>query len=270
MPDRIPTILALDFDGVLCDGLSEYFQTSWRTYSQIWTPESLTPPDDLAPCFYRLRPVVEIGWEMPVLLRALMLDISEEAILQDWSKVAQSLIETETLNPADIGKAVDAVRDKWIATDLDGWLNLHRFYPGVTERLYKTLFAAQASLSEPITHLFIVTTKEGRFVKQLLQQQGVYLPEDRIIGKECKRPKHETLRQLIQGFPGETTTLWFVEDRLKTLQAVQQQPDLKQVRLYLADWGYNTAAQKESVRNDPSIRLLSLAEFAQDFSVWPS
>jgi hypothetical protein len=95
------------------------------------------------------------------------------------------------------------------------------------------------------TQLFIVTTKEGRFVKQLLQQQGIELPEERIIGKECKRPKHQTLRQLFEMFPGDATTLWFVEDRLKTLQSVQQQPDLTDVRLYLADWGYNTTAHQE-------------------------
>jgi phosphoglycolate phosphatase-like HAD superfamily hydrolase len=269
MPARAPTILALDFDGVLCDGLLEYFQTSWRTYCQIWKPDSQTPPDDLAPGFYRLRPVVEIGWEMPVLLRALVLGISEETILQDWSKVAQSLMETEKLDAADIGKKVDAVRDEWIATDLDSWLGLHRFYPGVIERLHKTLSTAQTSPSELRTQLFIVTTKEGRFVKQLLQQQGIQLPEERIVGKEVKRPKHETLRQLIEAFPGEAATLWFVEDRLKTLQSVQQQADLEDARLYLADWGYNTTAHQESVRNDPRIRLLSLSQFVQDFSAWP-
>ena len=269
MPARSPRILALDFDGVLCDGLLEYFQTSWRTYSQLWKPDSQTPPTDLASQFYRLRPVVEIGWEMPVLLRALVLNISEEKILQDWPKVAQSLIETEKLDSADIGKRVDAVRDEWIATDLESWLGLHRFYPGVIERLSKTLGAAQASSPETLTQLFIVTTKEGRFVKQLLQQQGIELSEERIIGKECKRPKHQTLRQLLEMFSGDATTLWFVEDRLKTLQSVQQQPDLTEVRLYLADWGYNTTAHQEVARNDPKIQLLSLAEFAQDFSVWP-
>lgn len=268
MPDRTPTILALDFDGVLCDGLLEYFQTSWRTYAQIWTPDSLMPPDDLAPRFYRLRPVVEIGWEMPVLLRALVLGISEETILRDWPKVATSLIETDNLDAADIGKKVDAVRDEWIATDLDSWLSLHRFYPGVIERLHRTLSAAKELPSQSVTHLFIVTTKEGRFVKQLLQQQGIQLSDERIIGKEVKRPKHQTLRQLLEMFPGEATTLWFVEDRLKTLQSVQQQPDLESVRLYLADWGYNTAAHRDSTHNDSRIELLSLADFVQDFSAW--
>jgi len=269
MPAHTPTILALDFDGVLCDGLLEYFQTSWRTYCQIWKPNNQTPPDNLALQFYRLRPVVEIGWEMPVLLRALVLGICEQTILHDWPKLTKSLLETEKLDSADIGKKVDAVRDEWIANDLESWLGLHRFYPGIIERLSRTLSATGTSPSEPITQLFIVTTKEGRFVKQLLQQQSIELPEERIIGKECKRPKHQTLRQLIEASPGEAAALWFVEDRLKTLQSVQQQPDLTPVKLYLADWGYNTTAQQESARNDSRIQVLSLAEFVQDFSAWP-
>ena len=269
MPARAPKILALDFDGVVCDGLLEYFQTAWQTYCQIWNPDSQMPPHDLAPHFYHLRPVVEVGWEMPVLLRALMLGISSEKILQDWSKVAQSIVEAEKLEAVDIGKMLDAVRDEWIATDLDGWLRLHRFYPGVIEQMQKILSTTQASVSETLTQLFIVTTKEGRFVKQLLQQQGIHLSEARIIGKECQRPKHQTLRQLLQECPSEAATLWFVEDRLKTLQSVQQQTDLNEVKLYLADWGYNTPAQRESARQNSSIQLLSLAEFVQDFSAWP-
>jgi len=278
MPVLAPTILALDFDGVLCDGLLEYFQTSWRTYCQIWKPNSQTPPDELAPRFYRLRPVVEIGWEMPILLRALVLGVSQEKILQDWSTIARELVEREQLDAADIGKRLDAVRDEWIATDLDGWLGLHRFYPGVIERLHRIVSAVQASPLESPTQLFIVTTKEGRFVKQLLQQQGIQLSEESIIGKEIKRPKYQTLRQLIEAKDavasgstnlGEEVTLWFVEDRLQTLQLVQQQADLNDVRLYLADWGYNTAADRESIRNDPRIQLLPLSVFVQDFSVWP-
>ena len=123
-------------------------------------------------------------------------------------------------------------------------------------------------LSTNTTQVYIVSTKEGRFIKQLLLQQGIKLPQEKIIGKESKRPKHQTLRQLIETFPGEAVTLWFVEDRLKTLQSVQQQPDLKPVKLYLADWGYNTKTEQESASNHPRIQLLSLEKFSQDFSNW--
>jgi len=50
-------ILALDFDGVICDGLIEYFKPL-GTYCQIWKPSLPTPPADLAASFYQLRPVM--------------------------------------------------------------------------------------------------------------------------------------------------------------------------------------------------------------------
>jgi phosphoglycolate phosphatase-like HAD superfamily hydrolase len=261
MAANIPTILALDFDGVLGDGLIEYFQTSWRTYCQIWSPPSQTPPTDLAASFYRLRPVIETGWEMPILIKALLSDIPEAKISQDWATIAQQLLKETNLAAADISKKLDQIRDELIASDLASWLNLHRFYPGVVERLRLLL--------ESSVKPMIITTKEGRFVQQLLQQQGVQMPTQSIIGKESKRPKPQVLRELLEASIGEPLQLWFVEDRLKTLELVQQQKDLDAVQLYLADWGYNTPEERESVRHAARIHLLSLSQFAQDLSAWP-
>ena len=67
----IPNILALDFDGVLCDGMREYFETTRRTYLKVW-PTDIVPGEDLFPAFRTLRPVIMTGWEMPILLRAIV------------------------------------------------------------------------------------------------------------------------------------------------------------------------------------------------------
>ena len=270
-----PTILALDFDGVLCDGLIEYFQTAWHTYCQIWSPSQPAPPDELAPVFYRLRPVVETGWEMPVLLRAILLGTPETEILQNWPAIAKRYLVEDKLEAADIAAKLDQVRDQWIATDSGSWLTCHRFYPGVIKRLQQLFPAPAQNLATqsfaPATSSVlpvIVTTKEGRFVRQLLLQQGVELSESQVFGKECQRPKSDILRELLEG-DGSPHCLWFIEDRLKTLQAVQKQTDLHAVRLYLADWGYNTPVEREAARQDPQIQLLSLTQFSQDFSAWP-
>jgi phosphoglycolate phosphatase-like HAD superfamily hydrolase len=255
-----PKILALDFDGVICDGLIEYFEVAWRTYCHIWSPANDTPPDDLALRFYRLRPVIETGWEMPVLIKALVDEFPDEKILQEWVIIAPQLLLDDNLQAREIGAKLDNVRDEWITTDLDGWLSLHRFYPGVVEKI-KVIVASGVKL-------YIVTTKERRFVQQLLQQEGVNLPSATIFGKEVKRPKYEILGELIQTADEKTINVWFVEDRLKTLQLVQQQTDLENVKLFLADWGYNTQAEREATQNDLQIQLLSLSQFAKDFSAW--
>jgi len=254
-----PTLLALDFDGVLCDGLLEYFQTAWRTYCQLWSyPQRVSPPE-LATVFYRTRPVIEIGWEMPILIRALVLGISESEILHNWSEIAHNIITEEQLHAEIIGPHLDRVRDEWINTDLSGWLGLHRFYPGVIERI--------KPLIEQSFPVYIITTKEERFVRSLLQEKEVNIPENQLFGKGYKRPKYEILRELLTQIE-PTPQIWFIEDRLQTLLSVQQQPDLNKVQLFLADWGYNIQKERDLASECSSIHLLSLDQFSQEFSGW--
>jgi phosphoglycolate phosphatase-like HAD superfamily hydrolase len=258
-----PTILALDFDGVICDGLIEYFQTAWKTYCLLWAATSETPPPGLAEQFYRLRPVIETGWEMPVLIRSLLDQIPEAELFSNWAAIALDQVQTLNIPPAEIAAQLDQIRDQWIATDVEGWLSQHRFYPGIADRL-------QQIIRSPVIP-FIVTTKEQRFVKQLLKQQQVEFAESQIFGKEVKQPKAQTLRFLIDHHLQQTdnpSSVWFVEDRLKTLQAIETQPDLQAVELFLADWGYNTEAERAIAQQDPKIHLISLATFTQDFTGW--
>ncbi|UBF25765.1 HAD family hydrolase [Kovacikia minuta CCNUW1] len=269
MSASFPTVLALDFDGVICNGLKEYFQTAWQAYCNLWQVENQFPPSGVAEQFYRLRPVVETGWEMPVLVRAIMLGIPEADIFQNWIAVpqsgsaaigiAQQILQQDNLNAAKCIAEVDGIRDRWIASDPDSWLAEQTFYPGVIDRLKSTLASP--------TIVVIVSTKEKRFIEQLLQQQNVDLTNLRIFGKEVKRPKHQVLRELIAEY-GSEQTFWFVEDRLKTLQGIQLQPDLETVSLFLADWGYNTTAERELAASNPHINLISLKQFSQDFLVW--
>ncbi|MCC0177378.1 HAD family hydrolase [Waterburya agarophytonicola K14] len=253
-----PNILALDFDGVICDGLIEYFASTKRAYQQIWSSEI---DDSLAPNFYPLRPVIETGWEMPILLRALVLGIKEAEILDDWKSVSLEILESEGLEKQNVVQQLDGVRDSWIRNDLDEWLGLHRFYPGIIERLQQIINSD--------VELYIVTTKEGRFVKQLLAQQGINLAVSQIIGKESKRPKYETLRIIRDRHKiASDPSIFFVEDRIKALQQVAQQSDLDFINLFLADWGYNLESDRHLANQDSRIKLLSLDQFSQQFDNW--
>jgi phosphoglycolate phosphatase-like HAD superfamily hydrolase len=257
MGTPLPDALALDFDGVLCNGLKEYFQTSLRAYDQIW-PDSKTK-ETLAweSIFGHLRAVVETGWEMPLVLRAISLGWSEADILLNWTQIRDQLLAAEKLDWRQIGHQVDTLRDHWIAEDVASWLNLHEFYPGVTTQLSQWI-----AQDFPV---FIITTKESRFVQALLSQVGISLPASKIFGKDCREPKAQTLRSLQKkGF----SRVWFVEDRLATLQGICQQDDLQQVGLFLADWGYNTKGDREFALTHTSINLISLEQLSQGFAHW--
>ncbi len=251
-----PTVLALDFDGVLCNGMKEYFQTAWRAYCTLWQVDP-TPPAGLAEQFYLVRPLIATGWEMPILLKALLSGYSPAQMAQDWEGLAQALIAKAGITPAELAAQVDGIRDRWIATDPESWLAEQGLYPGIAERL--PLWLAS-------TEVVIISTKEKRFIEQILAQSGLNLPELAIFGKEVKRPKHQILRELKAKAP--EAKFWFVEDRLKTLQDVYEQSDLKDITLFLATWGYNTPAERAAVADDPVIHLITLEQFCQDFAVW--
>ena len=261
-----PELVAFDFDGVICDGLIEYFQTAWTAYCKLFQPSSSGAPSDapkdvpegLAEKFYPLRPVIETGWEMPVLIRALMSGAEAQQIIEEWPEMALPYLSEANLTKAQSVQALDGVRDRWIKDDLQSWLNLHRFYPGMVETLQ--------TLLEGELPIYIVSTKEGRFIKALLAQSGVSFPAERIIGKEVKRPKYETLRLLKKEHGVER--IWFVEDRLPALSGVAEQADLAGVELFLADWGYNLEPDREAARQDTRIHLLSLEKVVQEFDSW--
>jgi hypothetical protein len=247
-----PELLALDFDGVICDGLREYFQTAWLAHCELWTADQPQPPAGLAEVFYRLRPIVETGWEMPVLIHALRSGFSETEILQDWSNISVELLHHHRTSPQFVGAVVDRLRDQAIQQDLPAWLGAHQFYPGVIDRL------------KTVENFVIISTKEGRFIHQLLTDAGVVLPLERIFGKEQKRPKSEILRDLKPHY----RSIWFIEDRLPTLEKVVQQADLHDIGLFLADWGYNLSTERDRAAQSDRIQVIGLEQFTAAFAAW--
>jgi hypothetical protein len=259
-----PDILALDFDGVCCDGLREYFETSRRAHARVWPREAM-PAEEHFPAFCALRPVILSGWEMPVLLRAIMMGCSHAEVLVEWERVRDEIIAVGPLPVAALisrlGHALDEVRREWIAADPAGWLALHAPYSTIGEL---------SRLVEEPQRTVLVTTKEGEFARLILDHWGVRLAD--VQGKETGAHKCENLRALIAGWAaahGRRPRLTFVEDRLETLQHVGRHPDLDDVALFLAAWGYNTEATRATARADARIRLLTLEQFRHGVVAWP-
>jgi hypothetical protein len=260
----IPDILALDFDGVCCDALREYFETSRRTCARVW-PADEPPAEGAFDAFCALRPVILSGWEMPVLLRAIARGVPHAEILGGWERVRAEVVGAgEPAGDALIarlGHALDQVRHEWIATDEAEWLALHAPYGSLDE--------LRRLVAEPARSV-LVTTKEGAFARRVLDHWGVGLAD--VQGKETGAHKCVNLRALIAAWRAERggrPRLAFVEDRLETLQHVATHPDLDDVRLFLAAWGYNTEAARAAARADPRIRLLTLEQFRHGVSAWP-
>jgi phosphoglycolate phosphatase-like HAD superfamily hydrolase len=229
-------IIAFDFDGVLCNGLAEYFHSSVLAYQSAWQfTGSLATVESIRQTFYDLRPVIETGWEMVVLVHALLQHISPTEIQANWQGVLGEILAETDLTQVQLMATLDQVRDRQITENLAAWLSLHQFYDGMVDGLKQLL-------ADPSTTVYIITTKEARFTEQLLKEQGIYLPIENIFGKEKKQPKAQILCQL---FSPELEKFWFIEDRLETLEKVRQENTLDSLQLFLADWGYNNIVDPE-------------------------
>jgi phosphoglycolate phosphatase-like HAD superfamily hydrolase len=253
----LKSVLALDFDGVLCNGLNEYFAVSAQVYRELCPDIGCTSHlEPFRAWFYRLRPVVTHGWEMPVLLHGLVEGEDPEEMEITWPQVQKRLLAATGWTAQELGQAVDRVRDAWIERDEPGWLALHEFYGGVVAQVQGWLTAAPF---QPV----IVTTKQERFVQALFHGVGIPWPSQWLYGKTVAQPKTAILQTLHQqyGVSG------FVEDRWEALAAVRQVPTLQNVPLYLATWGYTTPHQVQ-LAAQVGIQPLTLAEFCDPLYLW--
>ncbi len=265
MPDA-PSVLALDFDGVLCDGRPEYFESARRTYAAAWPGPRAPEPAGVAARFAALRPLIESGWEMPVLYHVLAAGVPDAALPDRgaWLATAHRVLGEAGVDAGTLGGALNTVRDEWFARDPAGWLAHHAFYPGVASRVESLLAGS--------TRVVVVTTKAERFVRALLAAQRPALARLPIIGREPARavPKADSLRRLVaaHALPAGGAGLWFVEDMLETLETVRRTPDLDGARLFLAAWGYNTLEDRAAAALRSRMAVLSLAGFTGDWTAW--
>ena len=89
-----PRLLALDFDGVICDTVHEGCRSAWQVCREFVKLDGDAPPPELAAVFVRLRPVLESGWEFPVLVLAILDGIPETTIFQQFqTECRQRILE---------------------------------------------------------------------------------------------------------------------------------------------------------------------------------
>ncbi|NKB68955.1 MAG: HAD family hydrolase [Candidatus Latescibacteria bacterium] len=248
-------ILALDFDGVLCDSARELALSAWRAGAAIWPDwQNQEPPDILLEQFKKARPVLETGHEAIPLLALLHQGLDTETLMLNAHEQIAAMRRQIGHDENALNDLLAGARRAWVEADLEGWLAAHGFYPGTVE-------GAKDALAEGVA-VYIITTKQEAFTRRLLQAQGLILPDERIYSLEQIKElggKSGVLAGLLQAHP--ETPIAFVEDRLETLEAVLARPDLGRVHTYLADWGFNTAATRERAGDLDGIEVISLADF---------
>ncbi len=249
-------IIALDFDGVLCNSVEEMAVTSFNTAQKLF-PHIIMPAvrsADYIKDFSTLRPVIKFGFE-GVMLCLLIINNTEHCdILDNFTGLAQDLRKELGIQNEILEKKFSHERDNFITDETTQWLDLHTYYPGTISTLRE--------LQKLDIPLFIITTKEKRFVCRLLQSQDLHVSENCIFGMD-EGKKIDILQQLTAREKFQNGTFYFIEDRLKTLVEVSENKCLNSIKLFLANWGYNTENQRKTAENHSRISLISLSDFNQ-------
>jgi phosphoglycolate phosphatase-like HAD superfamily hydrolase len=227
-------IYALDFDGVICNSAVETAITGWKAAGSIWEDMPKAVPQAMIDRFRSIRPNIETGYEAILAMRLLYLGETIESIHSGYSDKIQALLKEAQVTVDDLKKLFGETRDVWIADDLADWVMMNPLFAGVATKL--RMLGQQCPW-------YVVTTKQERFVKQILKANAIDLADERIFGLDRNMSKVEVLKRLLKIHPNETIN--FVEDRLQTLLTVLKTADLASVKPVFALWGYNTAEDKE-------------------------
>lgn len=238
---------ALDFDGVICDSAIETGISGWQVATHIWDDMPKAMPEQIMMDFRQIRPVMETGFEAILICRLLFEGIQPDLLMADCGKQMEIILIRDQLNIADLKQRFGEYRDNWIESDFLGWLKMNPLYTGISNLLQQI----------PLPQLFIITTKQERFVQAILEANQIKIMPENIYGLDRKLKKPQILNDLLHSHP--QAAILFVEDRLPTLLDVINTAPLSTIQLYFANWGYNTADDKQHAHRHPRIIPLDTA-----------
>ncbi len=252
-------ILIFDFDGVIVDGILEYWSSSRKAYWKIIGKEDHSDPfnSNIPKDFRILRPWVKSGWEMVLLTAELLkadsfLRASGAPIFsKHYQRNCLEALNTWGWVPEQLQTALDDIRREAIRKDPKKWLTSHQAFPFVAERIQQ--------LKNESIEFGVLTTKSAEFTAELLDHLN--LRPKLLYGHESG-DKPRVLLEISKDRP----VAGFIEDRRRTLEIVLNTPGLESIPCYLANWGYLKPLDN---KNLPSgIQLLEKTKFLSPLANW--
>jgi len=243
-------VLALDFDGVICDSICETFATALHTYAGLvsesrlvsriesrlgpwpWTAAAIeTEPD-----FARFAELVPLGNRAEDFGVALLAMDTEVAIPdQNAYDALYGSLEGDWL--ARFHRRFYESRSALRDAAPEPWLALHTDYPRFTQLLHQ--------IAGHIT-LAVATAKDAASLGLLLDRFGLsgLFRDELRLDKETGVQKTEHLSRLSERLRVPFATITFVDDKVNHLTKVAPLG----VRPVLAGWGHNTDRERATAR----------------------
>lgn len=245
------TLYALDFDGVICHSAIETAITAWLAAQTLWPEmQNKTLTESRIQEFVQMRPCLEYGYEAPLIMRLLHQQVALQPNCSNYAACIQTLISDNGFNLDALQLLFGRTRDAQIEENEAKWLSNNPLFARVLAKL-KNVKAED---------WLIITTKQERFVKKILEGNHISLADDHLFGLDKKQSKQAVLEKLVTDYPDRPIT--FIEDRLPTLLGVQQNPALTSITLQLVDWGYNTLEDREAAI-EQGIEVITFESFME-------
>ena len=213
-------ILALDFDGVICDSIEECMVTSYNAYNDLFVRSTEEIDRQFRSYFYQNRHFVRPASGYYILHEAFNRGIQ----IKDYNHFV-SLSNSHATEMIDFELEFFKKRNS-LKIHSAQWLALHNIYSHVLE-----FFAAYDDQA------FIVTNKDRDSVEMLLEYFELIKHIKKIYSREDSEDKAELFELLISEVKDErgSEPIVFVDDNVNHLEDLQQYP----IQLYYAAWGYS-------------------------------
>ncbi len=253
-------ILIFDFDGVIVDGILEYWTSSRNAFLELYkgTKPIHDLPIKIPQEFRELRPWVKDGWEMVLIAAELARKNSSLSIkgtkyfAEKYHQNCHEALKIWGWSSEKLQITLDNVRKQSIKANKRKWLESHVVFPGIKEIIKQ--------LAKENIDFGVLTTKSARFTSELLNH--LKLHPKILYGYEAGSKPSLLLKiskdQPIKGF---------IEDRRATLEGVLKTPGIDFVPCYLASWGYLKPNDIDNL--PPNIHLLQPKNLMSPLANWP-
>ena len=249
-------IFLFDFDGVIVDGMNEYWNTSLLACQKYLNSPYISFDQKfykrVPNTFKEIRPWVKYGWEMILIVHEIIktenpiINLNKDDFINNYHQNCQTILKDNSWTAEDLQKILDKSRKYQIEKDFDTWVNLHKpffevinFMEGLRKRGIET---------------GIITTKGKIFTEKILKRLNIY-PEF-VFGYESG-----TKIKIAEKLNKTYKILGFIEDRKKTLIDIKQNSETSHIQCYLADWGYLKKSDRYNLSNE--IKLLKLVNLRE-------
>ena len=254
-------VIALDFDGVICDSAAECVVSAYGAFCQAkgerFEPMTSPVPDYFRDGFYRMRPLIRDGRDYLMILYCLdlHLPIADQKAFDD--ALEARFPDLLSLFGVESGPELEAAFQRYRAgfreRDEGGWMDRNPLYAGMTQAL--------GDRGGEFGSVFVTTSKPSTVSRGILEHNRFVLPEGHVLGKDMvgsSPDKNVHMRLVTEAANVSYADIHFVDDQVAHLESAMELG----VNCYLAGYGYTTGKQIERARG-LGIRVLEEGELAE-------